>query len=99
MGAEFYLKAEICLTKKLQIRNSASRENDSRGRNYRHHSSKKALFVNDATSAQKRNKNDYRREPDVLIPVTTPAQVLSGPHQRSCADPPDFCRPAAPLDY
>jgi hypothetical protein len=48
---------------------------------------------------RKRDKNNYRREPDVLIPVTTPAQVLSEPHQQSRADPPDFGRPAAPLDY
>jgi hypothetical protein len=48
---------------------------------------------------QKRNKNDYRREPDLLIPMTTPAQVLSEPHQRSRADPPDFGRPAVPPDY
>jgi hypothetical protein len=81
MGAEFYLDLKVAYLKSRRFgtapRERTTREEEITGTIQ----AKKAWFVNDGTSAQKRNKNDYRREPDVLIPVTTPAQVLSEPHQ------------------
>jgi hypothetical protein len=61
----------------------ASRENDWRGRITGWYSTEKARFINDETSARRRDKNGYRREP----------KDKRGPEQTVAAE--RMCRSAA----